>query len=253
MPDNVDCRIRRRCREQQRRLDAGHEEVDWRLFQVPKDVSRVVSTGSGRPALPLYGGAYADPRDLPAAQLRGAYRRPESDLRRRRIAPLDQQHHLRLAAQANARRKNRPGGRFPRRSSPPGKAASTTTPSSSAAASSAWTTTPTSAKGAGLMMWEVTTKKRYNLPYRWGYPSKGPPKGFAAKYEQQINENAEKFWEGMYLQEWYEWSLHQGQLAQAEAIANANAVPDVELYGDEFVSDEVVDPEMVLMEETENF
>lgn len=52
---------------------------------------------------------------------------------------------------------------------------------------------------------------------------------------------------------WLALSLHSQQqgeaAAQAELAANANAVPDVELYGDELVADEVIDPDLVMGEE----
>lgn len=45
-------------------------------------------------------------------------------------------------------------------------------------------------------------------------------------------------------------SQQQAEAAtQAELAANASAVPDVELYGDELVADEVVDPDLVIGEE----
>ncbi|KFG56477.1 Sma protein [Toxoplasma gondii FOU] len=46
--------------------------------------------------------------------------------------------------------------------------------------------------------------------------------------------------------------MQQAQLAHAEAVAVANAVPDVELYGDQVVADELVDPEVLLDEEAQN-
>ncbi|PHJ25782.1 c2 domain-containing [Cystoisospora suis] len=104
--------------------------------------------------------------------------------------------------------------------------------------------------GGWVMMWEATTKKRYNLPYRWGFPPQGPPQGIVALENQRLQEEAERYWEGLFLQEWFQWSMQQGEAAaQAELAANANAVPDVELYGDELVADEVIDPDLVIGEE----
>ncbi|KAL8433568.1 hypothetical protein ACSSS7_003787 [Eimeria intestinalis] len=103
--------------------------------------------------------------------------------------------------------------------------------------------------GGWIMFWEVTTRKRYCLPYRWGYPSKGPPETFTPK--ESLEQAAEKYWEGTYLEEWFAWIESQAAAATdaARMAAEGATIPDSEVWGEDVAPDETLDPEAVVMEE----
>ncbi|KAL8453464.1 hypothetical protein Emag_001837 [Eimeria magna] len=103
--------------------------------------------------------------------------------------------------------------------------------------------------GGWIMFWEVTTRKRYCLPYRWGYPSKGPPETFTPK--ESLEQAAEKYWEGTYLEEWFAWIENQAAAATdaARMAAEGATIPDSEIWGEDVAPDETLDPEAVVLEE----
>ncbi|KAL8434524.1 hypothetical protein Efla_000040 [Eimeria flavescens] len=109
--------------------------------------------------------------------------------------------------------------------------------------------------GGWIMFWEVTTRKRYCLPFRqannnmWGYPSKGPPEIYKPK--ESLEQAAEKYWEGTYLEEWFAWIESQAAAATVAArmAAEGATIPDSEIWGEDVAPDETLDPEAVVMEE----
>ncbi|OEH75123.1 C2 domain-containing protein [Cyclospora cayetanensis] len=103
--------------------------------------------------------------------------------------------------------------------------------------------------GGWIMFWEPTNRKRLCLPCRWGYPPQGPPETFKPK--ESVEEAAEKYWEGTYLEEWFAWIECQAAAAAdaARMAAEGATIPDTEIWGEDAAPDETLDPEAVVMEE----
>lgn len=53
---------------------------------------------------------------------------------------------------------------------------------------------------------------------RWGFPPQGPPQGILALENQRLQEEAERYWEGVFLQEWFQWSMVIKRLVHSDGV-----------------------------------
>eukprot|EP00922_Rhytidocystis_sp_ex-Travisia-forbesii_P007453 GHVS01010881.1.p1 GENE.GHVS01010881.1~~GHVS01010881.1.p1 ORF type:complete len:1534 (-),score=185.84 GHVS01010881.1:14-4615(-) len=67
-----------------------------------------------------------------------------------------------------------------------------------------------------VTFWEITTKKRYDLCQRWGYPKETPPENESAVATVNREADQNPYWDGAYLQAWQMWAAQQQGITPSE-------------------------------------
>eukprot|EP00921_Rhytidocystis_pertsovi_P025915 GHVQ01041854.1.p1 GENE.GHVQ01041854.1~~GHVQ01041854.1.p1 ORF type:complete len:1327 (+),score=167.69 GHVQ01041854.1:546-3983(+) len=60
-----------------------------------------------------------------------------------------------------------------------------------------------------VVFWETTTKTKYILPARWGYPKQKPPDAEGVKADVAPQGEYNPYWDGAYLEAWQCWAAQQ--------------------------------------------
>lgn len=115
-----------------------------------------------------------------------------------------------------------------------------------------------------VQFWEVTNKQRYVLPFRYGqdqYYSMRNPFQQNAEIIPSVNndsndievpddssrvemfEKEREYYNGLYLQQWFEWLKQTGQVKYVETHANENM--GIDIWGEFLVPDIKIDPKEV--------